>query len=115
MTNLAAAAIMFGFLSLVPYLNLTILRTEAAQMHKQGVLHQPHLDSYLNEHNALAGRFDLYDALARYLYGQIHTASPFITAACMGFIANAILIGVFWKNHSRLTIAIPENESPFNH
>lgn len=99
--NVIAAVIMFGSLVLVPYVDLTGLRTEAAQMDKGGVFKQDHLDSYLNRHNAMAGRLNRYDALGCYLYGMTPAARPFLRGACIAFLANAVLIGVFWRRHPK--------------
>ena len=95
--NLVAAVVMFGFIALVPYRNLTILRTEAAIMTKQGVFHEPALEAYLRDRGALNGRFGTIHALASYWYGRTLTASPFVIASCLGFLCNALLMGIFWK------------------
>jgi hypothetical protein len=97
MLNLVAAVVMFGFIALVPYSNLTILRTEAAIMTKQGVFHEPALEAYLRDRGALDGRFDHIHALASYWYGRTLTASPFVIASCLAFLCNAILMGIFWQ------------------
>lgn len=97
MLNLVAAVVMFGFIGVVPYLNLTILRTEAYQMKEQGVFHEPALEAYLRDRGALDGRFDNIDTLASYWYGRTLTASPFVIASCLAFLCNALLMGIFWR------------------
>lgn len=108
--NLLAAAIMFGLIALLPYLNIATLSNEVSRMEKQGVFHQPHLDSYLNGHNVMAGKIDKHNDLAHYLYGLIFTASPFIVAACIVFLANAILIGVCWNRQPWISMDHSKNE-----
>lgn len=95
--NLIAAVVMFGFIALVPYYNLTMLRMEVMEMEKQGVFHEQALEAYLKDRGALAGSFDHIHALASYWYGRTLTASPFVIAFCLAFLCNAILMGIFWQ------------------
>jgi hypothetical protein len=108
--NLLATAIMFGLIALVPYLNIATLGTEISRMEKQQVFHQPNLDAYLNGHNAMADKLDHHNDLAHYLYGLIFTASPFVAAACIVFLANAIVIAVCWNRQPWKTMDHSKNE-----
>jgi len=92
-----AAVVMFGSLALVPYAELTGLRTEAFNMERAGVLEQESLERYLGGHNALVGRLDRYDALARYLYDLVQLDPPFRLGACITFAVNMLAILFFWR------------------
>jgi len=99
--NAAAGVVMFGSLALVPYVELTGLRTEALQMERANVIEPERLDLYLRQHDALEGRLDRYDAFARHLYGLAPMARPFLGGACFAFLGNAVLLGVFWRSPGR--------------